>query len=193
MIFKLNSVNQQVTVFNVFFISACLTVRDGMIANPSWHESSLQGQAVYCKKMPMDLCVEHFIPHRSRMKLVDEILRVSEKETVTRSTVTENWPCLRDGFAEAFMLMEVVAQTTGIHNEWLEMQKDDTRCPSGGWLVGVRDAAFCIPVLEVGTIIVTRTKNIYTLDDFREISGQSTANGKPAATVRLQIVQASKP
>jgi len=36
--------------------------------------------------------VESLIPHRNRMKLIDEIMVVDEKTAVTASVVTETWP-----------------------------------------------------------------------------------------------------
>ncbi len=138
----------------------------------------------------MEFLVEHFIPHRGRMKLVDEIVSICENEVLTRTTATPDWPLLPGGFADPVMLVEVVAQSAGIHNEWLEMQKNASRKPSEGWLVGIRDMSLSIPEIRVGAIIVTRTQNTYTVEDFREITGQSTIDGNLIATVRLQIIQA---
>jgi predicted hotdog family 3-hydroxylacyl-ACP dehydratase len=154
------------------------------------HPQSLHRRKFIVQDAVMEFMVEQFIPHRGKMKLVDEIVSICENEVLTRTTATHNWPLLPGGFADPVMLVEVVAQSAGIHNEWLEMQKNTSRKPSGGWLVGIRDMSLSITEIRVGAIIVTRTQNTYTVKDFREITGQSTIDGDLIATVRLQIIQA---
>ncbi len=41
--------------------------------------------------------VEDIIPHRGRMKLIDEILGYDGTTAETRATVTENWPLVENG------------------------------------------------------------------------------------------------
>ncbi|MEN8752643.1 MAG: hypothetical protein AB1Z18_07690, partial [Desulfobacterales bacterium] len=64
----------------------------------------------------LDLNPENILPHRDRMLLVDSIIEVDDNGAVTRSVVTEKWPFFDGQNVRALVLIELVAQTAGIHN-----------------------------------------------------------------------------
>jgi len=70
-----------------------------------------------------EMSVEELLPHRGRMKLVDEIIEVDEERALTRSTVTDLWPFFDGKTVNALVLIELVAQTAGISNSWGGNQK----------------------------------------------------------------------
>ena len=61
---------------------------------------------------------EDFLPHRDRMRLIDEIIDVNEKSAVTQATVTDQWPFFSGESVNSLVLIELVAQTAGISNCW---------------------------------------------------------------------------
>ena len=56
-----------------------------------------------------DINIDELLPHRDRMRLVDEVIEVNEKKAVTRSKVTENWPLFEDDSVNPIVLIELVA------------------------------------------------------------------------------------
>ena len=42
----------------------------------------------------IDIDIEQLIPHRDRMKLIDEVIESDDEKAVTESLVTEKWPVL---------------------------------------------------------------------------------------------------
>ena len=66
-----------------------------------------------------DLTPENLLPHRRPMLLVDEILTLDDSCAVTRATVRADWPLCDGRDASAIVLVELVAQTSGIHNGFI--------------------------------------------------------------------------
>ena len=138
-------------------------------------------------------CAEDFLPHRNRMRLIDEIIEVNEKTAVTRATVTGQWPFFSNGFVNSLVLIELVAQTAGISNCWEGIRKHGERFVTKGWLVGIKQSHFYIHALALNTLITTRTENLFIFENFIEILGRVEIDSKPAAEISLQLVQSGTP
>ena len=136
--------------------------------------------------------VESLLPHRGRMLLVDEILAVSDDEASTRSIARGDWPLCADGSINPLILVELVAQTAGIHNSLKRIEQRGRGEPTRGWLVGVKSARFHVDVIAPGDTVVTTTANAFVFENLREIKGRVTIDGQPAADVVLQIVEAQQ-
>ena len=82
-----------------------------------------------------DISIEDLLPHRDRMLLIDEILEVNHNMAVTSATVTERWPFFNGSGVAALVLIEVVAQTAGVNNGWVRIQKHgkDSEKRDGWW------------------------------------------------------------
>jgi len=136
------------------------------------------------------LTIESLIPHRGRMLLVDEILEIDDRQATTLSVVREDWPLFKDGFCSPLILIELVAQTSGIHNGLTRLKERGTDEDIGGWLVGVKQVVFHTAAIAGGKRITTTAKNAFVFDDLREISGSATIDGAIAAEVTLQVMEA---
>jgi len=137
-----------------------------------------------------NLNLENLLPHRGRMLLVDEIMEVDDQQAKTLSVVREDWPLFEDGFCNPLILIELVAQTSGIHNGLTRLKKRGAGEKIGGWLVGVKRAAFHTPAIACGKRIVTTAKNAFAFEDLREIAGSANIDGAIAAEVVLQVMEA---
>ena len=133
--------------------------------------------------------VESLIPHRSRMKLVDEIIAVDEKTAVTASTVTENWPMVEAGSANCLVLVELVAQTAGVCLGWREHQIMDGDLEGTGWIVGVKEAVFHCRELPLNSRIITESKRVFQMEFYSEIEGTTRMGNEILAEIKLQVVQ----
>lgn len=136
------------------------------------------------------LNVESLLPHRGRMLLVDEILALTDDQATTRSIANKKWPLYRDGKINPLILVELVAQTAGVHNSLKRLQQRGEGSPTRGWLVGVKSARFHVDTIAPGEAVTTTTNNAFVFDNLREIKGTVFIGGQLAADVVLQIVEA---
>ncbi|MCF8128279.1 MAG: hypothetical protein K9N10_07170 [Deltaproteobacteria bacterium] len=133
--------------------------------------------------------VESLIPHRNRMRLVDEIIFVDEKTAVTTASVTETWPMVDSGLASCMVLVELVAQTAGVCIGWKEYQVKGNTEGGTGWIVGVKEAVFHCCDLPLHSRIITESKRVFQVELYSEIAGVARMGDKILAEVKLQVLQ----
>ena len=135
------------------------------------------------------LTAEDLLPHRDRMKLVDEIVEVDEKRAITWATVTRQWPFFKDNTVHSLVCIELVAQTAGISNCWDGINKHGEHFVNRGWLVGIKEALFYLDSIPLGARITTRSENRFDFEGYIEIWGSVEIASKVIAEVRLQLMQ----
>jgi predicted hotdog family 3-hydroxylacyl-ACP dehydratase len=133
--------------------------------------------------------VESLIPHRGRMRLVDEIISVDEKTAVTASTVTESWPMVEGGAVNCIVLVELVAQTAGVCLGWKERRKTEEDLDGTGWIVGVKEALFHCSEIPLKSRIITASERVFEMELYSEIVGSARVGDEILAEVKLQVVQ----
>ena len=139
-----------------------------------------------------DLNIESLLPHRGRMLLVERILTVSDEAATVASVARNTWPLFDDGVINPLIMVELVAQTAGVHNSLKRVEQHGQGEPTRGWLVGVKSAVFHVTAIAPGQTVTTTTANAFVFDNLREIKGSVTVDGQPAADVVLQIVEAQE-
>ena len=140
----------------------------------------------------VDINIEELIPHRDRMKLVDEVIEVNEQTAVTQSTVTENWPLFEEDYVNPIVLIELVAQTAGISLGWTEKKNKGIDPEGKGWLVGIKEAAFYLERIPLNSQIITDSKKVFDFDNYKEIRGIARIKGEIAGKVTVQVVQSDQ-
>jgi predicted hotdog family 3-hydroxylacyl-ACP dehydratase len=124
--------------------------------------------AVPENKLP---AVEDLIPHRQRMKLIDDLVHVDVDQgsllAVTR--VKEDWPMCRAGRVDAVVLVEVVAQAVACRHGFVKRADGDPR--NMGFLVGVKSARLHEGSLSVGTQLQVQAIHLYGVDEYHAYSG----------------------
>ena len=138
---------------------------------------------------PAKMCVEDLLPHRDRMRLVDEIIEVDAKKAVTRTRVTDQWPFYDGQAVNSLVLIEVVAQTAGICNNWGGKIKHGENFLTRGWLVGIKESRFYIDTIPLHTCLITRSVNQFEIDGYRVVQGDVVIGRKIVTEVGLQLVQ----
>ena len=139
---------------------------------------------------PVHLTAETLLPHRGRMLLVGEILSLDEEQATTLSIAHRNWPLFKDGVINPLILVELVAQTAGVHNGLRRLNTRGEGSETRGWLVGVKKAVFYVNAIALGEPLTTTARNAFVFDNLREITGTASINGRLAAEVTLQVVEA---
>ncbi|MFH1981175.1 MAG: hypothetical protein ABIL58_04985 [Pseudomonadota bacterium] len=137
--------------------------------------------------------IDALLPHRRPMRLVDEIIEADETRAVTRCVVQAHWPLVRDGAVDAMIIVELVAQTSGISNGLERIRTHGAAADRKGWLAGIKTARFTRHRIAVDTPIIVQAKNAFSFEGFREIRGSAEIDGETVAEVILQVVQAEAP
>lgn len=138
---------------------------------------------------PTNVAIEQLIPHRDRMKLVDDIVDIRDDAAVTRATVSPRWPLIHKGRTSPVVLVELVAQTAAVCIGWKETRGGDSAADGRGVLVGIKSADFFTDHLTVGQVIRTEAVIGFTMEHYTEIRGTTTIDGAPAAEIILQVLR----
>ena len=139
---------------------------------------------------PHSPSIADLLPHRSRMLLIREILQVDTDTAVSRSIISDQWPLFDGTGVSALLIIELVAQTSGLSNGLDRLIKEGPGTETKGWLVGIKKAELFVDRLDVGAVVVTRAKNSFKFEGFREIEGSATIGEKVVGEVTLQVVRA---
>lgn len=140
--------------------------------------------------LPLDLTVEDLLPHRGRMLLIDEVIHIEGDRAVAAVQVNDRWPLADEGAVSPLMIIELVAQTSGIGNGLNLIKEHGKGADRRGWIVGVKKARFYIDALPMGARIVVESKNRFKFDDFIEIGGTAKMDDKLVGEVTLQVMKA---
>ncbi|MBN2403238.1 MAG: hypothetical protein JXN64_12670 [Spirochaetes bacterium] len=135
----------------------------------------------------IDVDIEKILPHRDRMKLIDEILEVDDKKAVTSSTVAGTWPLFENNAVNPIILIELLAQTTGIgvgHKRLLETGRGVY-----GWIVGIKHADFSVKELKLGTRLINRVEPMYEHESYAVFKGtvEDASTNEMLCNVELQV------
>ena len=138
---------------------------------------------------PQDVRPETILPHRGRMLLIDEILELDDDGAVTRSVVTERWPFFNGRDVNTIVLIELVAQTAGVHNGWIRDKLHGPAADKKGWIVGIRQARLMVNAIPLGTGLITRSKNQMEFEGFRDIFGTVAVETQIVAEIAIQLLR----
>ena len=136
-----------------------------------------------------DINIEDLLPHRDRMLLIDEILEVDNRMAVTCAIVTDLWPFFNGNSVDPLVLIEVVAQTAGINNGWVRIQKHGKDSEKRGWLVGIKQSRFFVDTLALNDRIITCVENQFKYEGYRQILGTARIGLEIVGEVVLQVIR----
>lgn len=141
------------------------------------------------EKSAMEMSIEDLIPHRGRMKLIDDIIRVDEEAAVTESIVKRDWPLFADDSVSPLVLIELTAQTAGVSMGWEEsVLKGKDIEGRLGWLVGVKEARFHVHRIPRDSRIRVCATRDFSFENYYEVIGIAEIDTKVIGELRLQIV-----
>ena len=141
------------------------------------------------EKSATDMSIEDLIPHRGRMKLIDDIIRVDEEAAVTESIVKQDWPLFEGDSVSPLVLIELTAQTAGVSMGWEEsVLKGKDIEGRLGWLVGVKEARFHLDRIPANSRIRVSATKDFCFENYYEVVGTAEIGSQVVGEVRLQIV-----
>ena len=136
-----------------------------------------------------DIKIEDLLPHRDRMLLIDEILKVDHNMAVTCAIVTDRWPFFNGNGVDPLVLIEVVAQTAGICNGWVRIKKHGKDSEKKGWLVGIKQSRFFVDAVALNDRIITYAENQFEYEGYRQVLGTARIGEDIVGEVELQLIQ----
>ena len=131
---------------------------------------------------PID--IEALIPHRDRMKLINDVLDVNDDTAITSSLVSDRWPLCQGSFVDPIVLIEVVAQTAAAHIRW---KKGVDKGGGGGWLVGIKNADFFLDRIPLHTVLITTVKNLSSAENYNVLEGTVMTGTDLLARIQIQV------
>ncbi len=135
----------------------------------------------------LNIDIESLIPHRDRIKMINEVLEITPESAVAGAVVNSSWPLCNGNTVSPIVLIEVVAQTGAVIDGY--KRKMQGKSGGKGWLVGVKDARFNVAEVSVGTHLVASVGNSYTFDNYSVITGTVKAGEEILAVIVLQALR----
>lgn len=132
---------------------------------------------------------EKYLIQRDRMKLIDAIVYVDPKKAVARSMVSNLWPLYTGSGVHPLVLIELVAQTAGVHIRWSELEEKSQSPMGGGFIVGVKDADFFCDLIPVESGIETCAVKIARHMNYAEFEGVCTIDSQPLGRAVIQVLR----
>lgn len=132
----------------------------------------------------LSLDIEKLIPHRGRMKLINDVLEINADKAVTSSIVSDRWPLCHESFVDPVVLIEIVAQTAGVHVGWKKGIEKGGRL---GWLVGIKSADFFLDRIPLHAELITTVKNLYSAEKYNVLEGTVMTGTELLCRIQIQI------
>jgi predicted hotdog family 3-hydroxylacyl-ACP dehydratase len=138
--------------------------------------------------MPLpNVDIESLIPHRDRIKMINDVLEIMPESAVAEAEVKPDWPLCNGKVVPPVVLIEIVAQTAALIDGYKRKKQGK---PGGkGWLVGVKNAQFNVAEISVGTRLIASVVNSYSFDNYSVIKGTIKAGEEILAVIVLQALR----
>lgn len=137
----------------------------------------------------LNIDIDTLVPHRRPLRLIDEILAISNNSATSVATVTPAWPTVTKGVTHALVLVELVAQTAAVIGGYKALMDPSDGRVKKGMLVGIKHAAFSMDTIPLDTRITTCATTHVLLENFKEIRGVATIGDQIIGEMTLQGVQ----
>jgi len=139
--------------------------------------------------MEYPLLVETLIPHRDRMKLIDEIVDITSEKAVTQTEVSEKWPLFRQGSVDSLVIIEIVAQTAAVLFSWKTSARENSSSSVSGLLAGIKNADFFAGRIPVNTLLTTTVKPLYSADNYTVLEGTVQTKARTLGNVKIGVLR----
>lgn len=116
--------------------------------------------------------VESLIPHRLPMRLVERFETPVDITMVAFAEVRDTWPTVRNGSAQTLVLIELIAQSSGVLQGFRERREN--KPPTGGLLVGIPAMQPAKPRIPVGTQLVCHVTISHGAQNYLAFEGRVT-------------------
>jgi predicted hotdog family 3-hydroxylacyl-ACP dehydratase len=131
--------------------------------------------------------IESLIPHREPIKVITEILEITEQGGSSTAVVNQDWPLCDGQSVNSMVLIEAIAQTSAAVEGY--KRKASGKDPIRGLLVGIKSAEFNTDRVALHTRITVNVKNLNAFESYAVIEGVVKAGDDLLLTAVLQAVR----
>lgn len=131
--------------------------------------------------------IEALIPHRDRMKLIDEIVDITTDQAITQTVVTDRLPLCQEGYVDTLIIIEIVAQTAAVHVSWKRGVGEEGS--GGGLLAGIKNADFLVERVPLKTVLTTTVKPLYSAENYTVLEGTVRTEQETIGRVEIQVIR----
>lgn len=128
------------------------------------------------------------LPHRSSAAFLDRIVSFRPPEILCEATLASSSPYVRDGRAESFLGIELVAQAASVATTLARAESEAGRGRSG-YVALVSEAAFLVQELPVGSVLSVRAHETWSDGLRASYEGEVSALGRVLVRVALSVVE----
>jgi len=129
--------------------------------------------------------IEAYMPHRGRMKLIQDIFESDENCCNAIAFPKETWPFQTKEGIDPMVIIELVAQTTSAYVGWCRREKKTMG--GAGFLVGIRNAEIGFKYLPLGGAVNISCKRMLDMDNYGVFEGRVFTNDTIYGTATIQV------
>ncbi len=131
--------------------------------------------------------IESLIPHREPIKVIKEVIEITDDGGISTAVVNQDWPLCDGQSVNSMVLIEAIAQTSAAVEGY--KRKASGKDPIKGWLVGIKSAEFNTDKIALDTRINVSVKNLNAFESYAVIEGVVKAGDNLLLTAVLQAVR----
>ncbi|MHB8136885.1 MAG: hypothetical protein ACYDGO_00680 [Smithellaceae bacterium] len=135
----------------------------------------------------MIIDIESLIPHREPIKVITEVIEITDEGGSAAAVVNERWPLCDGQAVNSIVLIEAIAQTSALVEGY--KRKISGKDAIKGWLVGIKTAEFKTDKVALDTRITVNVKNLNAFESYAVIEGVVKAGDDLLLTAVLQAVR----
>jgi predicted hotdog family 3-hydroxylacyl-ACP dehydratase len=133
----------------------------------------------------MNMDIESYMPHRGRMKLIDDILESDENSCKAVAIPKQTWPFQRQAGIDPLVIIELIAQTTSAYVGWC--RRNEKVMGGAGFLVGIRNAEIGLTCLPLDGPVYISCKRMLDMDNYGVFEGRVFINDTTYGTSVIQV------
>jgi predicted hotdog family 3-hydroxylacyl-ACP dehydratase len=133
----------------------------------------------------MNMDIESYMPHRGRMKLIEDILESDKNSCKAIAIPKRTWPFLRQEGIDPLVIIELIAQTTSAYVGWC--RRNEKKMGGAGFLVGIRSAEIGRSCLPLDNPVYISCKRMLDMDNYGVFEGRVFTNDTTYGTSVIQV------
>lgn len=131
--------------------------------------------------------IESLIPHREPIKIITEVIEITDDNGIAAAVVNERWPLCDGRAVRSIVLIEAIAQTAAIVEGY--KRKKNGKDGVKGWLVGIKSAEFTREFIPLSTRITVSVRSLYSFEKYGVTEGVVKAGDEILLTAVLQVMR----
>jgi predicted hotdog family 3-hydroxylacyl-ACP dehydratase len=115
--------------------------------------------------------IEAYMPHRGKMKLIEDIVEADGKGCIAVALPSAGWPFQTAGGIDPIITVELIAQATSAYVGWC--RRHEKLMGGAGFLVGIRSASFSDKPLPTGiSVSIACSRTLVDMDNYGVFEGR---------------------